>query len=56
MLPCGPPGPGPTGRLCIPGMVPSFHMAVAGGWCPCLGDLRPLPPPWKGGEGKAERG
>lgn len=56
MLPCGPPGPGPTGPS-----VHSWHGSLPpyggrGGWWPCLGDLRPLPPPWEGGEGKAEWG
>lgn len=35
-------------------LLTALHMAVAGGWWLRLGDLRLLPPPWEGGESKAE--
>ena len=54
-LPRIPPAP-PSHRAAVRSWRCWFlHMAVAGGWWLCLGDLRLLPPPWKGAESNAER-
>lgn len=50
-----PPWPGSHQAGCAFLALPApLHMAVAGGWWPRLGDLRLLPPPWEGGESRAE--
>lgn len=55
LCPANPPWPGSHQAGCaFLALFAPLHMAVAGGWWLRLGDLRLLPPPWEGGESKAE--